>query len=181
MEATNVNLLNKLNQDYLNNLQIGEKDDNGNFIFSGDTVYADGGGFGSAYTYTGELRGFSRKKFNKKLAEFKEYIDKHGVNDKLLHDLYAGFKNVSYPDFMLYRVAYYVCKTKSPKQIIKFLDFEGIDWVLGILTEGIIETGDAEYIKLFMQKYPKNRAYKEGYKNLKKAYKEIVKANKAGI
>ena len=70
METTNVKLLNKLTQQYLNDLQIGEKDKFGNFVFSGNNYYADGV---NNFTYTGEGKGFESKKYDKQWAEFKEY------------------------------------------------------------------------------------------------------------
>ena len=118
-------------------------------------------------------------------------IDKYGVDDKLLYDLFEGFKNVEYGAGMLVKAAMYVCELNNPKYILKFLDFD-FEGYLGLiydkLAEGIINTNNAEYIKLFIKKLPfryKHFCYdydiKKTYKKLKTAYKEIVKSNKAGV
>ena len=67
---------------------------------------------------------------------------------------------------------------------MKFLDFKYVKYALTTLEKAIIETQDAEYIKLAIEKikpYKYKEDYKYSYKELKKAYKQAVKSNKAGV
>lgn len=199
MEEKKVELLKKLRQKYLNALQIGEKDSIGNrdnFVFSGDLAYADGG---KPYieTYTGEWKGFSYKELFKRIEQFKEYIRKNGVDDKFLQEFSEGYKSVQYPDFVVYDVAQYICELNRPDYVLKLLDLERCFWRRTSWKDVIIGTNNAEYIKLAIEKLVSHKSeyeyvdyndkqkcekiYKITYKELKKAYKQAVKSNKAGV
>ncbi len=171
MEAKNLNLLNQLRQNHFKTAQIDEKDQSGQFVFyAKHDIYAC-----PCDTYTCEEKIFPIDEFDKQVAEFKKYIDEHGVDDKLLHDLDEGYENVKYPIQMYYYVANYICDNhlNNPEYIIKFLDIDHIfdRRLLWFLVNGIIKTNNAEYIKLFMEKFP-------FYKSLQEAYEQAAKSNK---
>ena len=181
MEATKVKLLNKLTQNYLNKLQAGEKNKNGNFVFSGDGYYADFSA--DNWTYTGEMKCYKTDEIYKQIDQFKEYIDKNGVDDKFLQEFSDGFKSAQYPNFVVESVVKYICELNKPKYILKLLDLEHCFWYR-INWGVIIKSNNPEYIKLAIEKikpYKYKEDYKYSYKELKKAYKQAVKSNKAGV
>lgn len=178
MEATNAKLLNKLTQQYLNNLQIGEKDGTGGFIFSGDTIGADGSG--GTWTYTGEYKSFKIDELEKIISQFKKYINKNGVDDKFLKDFSDGYKNVQYPNTVVESVVKYICELNKPEYILKLLELERCFWRRTNWEDVIIESNNPEYIKLATEKIkPYKEDEKYWYKRLKKAYRQAVKSNKS--
>ena len=180
MEETNVKLLNKLTQQYLNTLHVSENERSGGFVFSGDGILADGSG--GTWTYTGEYKSFKINDLEKIIDQFKEYIDKNGVDDKFLKDFSDGYKNVQYPNTVVDDVAQYICDLKRPDYVLKLLDLERCFWRRTSWRDVIIESNNPEYIKHAIEKIkPYKEDEKYWYKRLKKAYKQAVKSNKAGV
>lgn len=194
MEETNVKLINKLRQKYLNITHIGENDGKVSFIFSTEHRHFGAEhlkysphkrkelGFEYFEGYRGTRYLFNKSSLKKIRKQKKQYIEEIGVDDIFLEVLSLEFKSGDCPICIIEWVAKYICELKNPEYIIKFLDFYFKDYCLDILADGIIKLNSAEYIKLFIEKIkPYRHKCKESYKKLKKAYKQAVKSNKAGV
>ncbi len=180
MEKTEVKLLNKLTQQYLNNLHIDEKNRSGGFIFSPDSIWADGSDRVDGWCLS-KNKGFSRQEV-KKLYDQKElYIDENGVDDKFINDLTSEFKAGLFPSILIDWVICHICKLKKPEYITKFLnDFEYKEYFIEQMAYVLMDVEDADLIKLFI-KNTRHYKWRYPYKKLKQTYKEIVKSNKAGV
>ncbi len=174
MKAENVSLLNKLVQNYLNDLQIGEKDKSGNFVFAGATYYADNSNdlWESSYGKSNYTKEEAHALLNERIA----YITENGVDDEFMINLHKDFNSGAIPGFTIIQVKDYVCELKNAKYIAKFIEYDA--WWLDGLFEALRSTGDVECVRQLAKDLRFKRGKRYIYKQLKAMYKSMINDTK---